>query len=246
MANFRQKTYSNYIASGALKGATIGATIGGILGGSNAVIPSNINIGDKKVPKFVKSGIDFYNKGEVKRTITYKDNGQEKRKTVTEVGTLQQLGVFGAITLIGAALGAICGAVKEVDKMISRGSANNRLMNDILSGLNKKGFKEGRDFTRNPQDADNMKTKVCIVATRDGANFRLLVNYFNDIKLKKIADKVTKGLNGPTQVRNNTASNKYNEIQISTISNTTNANTVIELATGFIKEGFPVYLVEVG
>ena len=243
MANFRQKTYSNYIASGALKGATIGATIGGIIGGSNAVIPSNINIGDKKVPNFVKKGFDLYNKGSVTKTRT---NDKGKTTSWQETGTLQQLGVFGAITLIGAALGAICGAVKEVDKMISRGSANNRLMNDILSGLNKKGFKEGKDFTRNPQEADNMKTKVCIVATRDGANFRLLVNYFNDIKLKKIADKVTKGLNGPTQVRNNTASNRYNEIQISTISNTTNANTVIELATGFIKEGFPVYLVEVG
>ena len=141
--------------------------------------------------------------------------------------------------------GALLGTVKEIDKHVSQGNADDRLMGSVIKELEKKGYKEGKEFTRDPKQASTFK--VCIVLTSDGANLRLLVNVIKDPKLKQTTDKVIRSLTGKPQVRNNTASNKYNEISISTISNTpSNIKTVTELASGFIKAGYPTYIVEVG
>ena len=147
--------------------------------------------------------------------------------------------------LVGAALGALYGTVKEISKRVNRNkTVDARLMEKVLQGLKASNFKEGVDFTRDPKQASTFK--VCIVLTRDGANLRLLVNVIKDPKLKQTTDKVIRSLTGKPQVRNNTASNKYNEISISTISNTpSNIKTVTELASGFIKAGYPTYIVEV-
>lgn len=224
MIKFKQKDFSNYIVSDAVKGATIGAAVGSVIGGGAA--PEKL-----PVVKFLPGAKKY--------------NNLRHGKKDTEGKIKQQLAIMGTSVILGAALGALLGTVKEVDKHVSQGNADNRLMGSVIKELEKKGYKEGQDFTRDPKQATTFK--VCIVLTRDGANLRLLVNVVKDPKLKQTTDKVIRSLTGKPQVRNNTASNKYNEISISTISNTpSNIKTVTELASGFIKAGYPTYIVEVG
>lgn len=249
MIKFKQKDFSSYVTSGAMKGATLGATVGSIAVGGMGAPKSLPVVG----PKFLKKAAEGYNK--MTNTTTIKDGYKDKSGKWVETGQhieektsgLQNLAIVGTTTLIGAALGALVGVVREIDKRVSRTTANDRLMADIESELKKKGYKEGIHYTRDPETANLLKTKVCIVATRNGANFRALINTIDDKKLKATTDKIIKGLTGPAQVRNNLASNRYNEITISTISNTShNVKTVSEIALGFIKAGYSVYLVEVG
>lgn len=224
MIKFKQKDFSNYIVSDAVKGATIGAAVGSVIGGGAA--PEKL-----PVVKFLPGAKKY--------------NNLRHGKKDTEGKIKQQLTIMGTSVILGAALGALLGTVKEIDKHVSQGNADNRLMGSVIKELEKKGYKEGQDFTRDPKQATTFK--VCIVLTRDGANLRLLVNIVKDPKLKQTTDKVIRSLTGKPQVRNNTASNKYNEISISTISNTpSNIKTVTELASGFIKAGYPTYIVEVG
>lgn len=236
MITFRQKDFSNYIVSDALKGAKIGAAVGTTIGG----------VGIKKLPKFIP-GADKYNNMRHTETVTFKKDNKEQTKS-TEIGRADQgLMIMGASTILGAALGALVGTVREIDKKISRLGADNRLMTKITSDLESVGYKEGKDYVRDTKMADRLKTKVCIVLTKDAADFRILINLVEDARLKQVADKTLRGLSGNAQVRHNTASNRYNEISISTISNASNnAKTVSEIAKGFIKAGYPVYLVEVG
>lgn len=248
MISFKRKNFSNYIGSGALKGATIGATVGSIaVGGAGA--PTSIGI-PEKAPKFVKSGLEKYNSLAGKTTIEKKDKDGKvigTREKTTTSGA-QNLMIVGAATLIGAALGALVGTVREIDKRISRTTINNRLLGDVTKKLMESGFKEDLDFTVNPATATNlMKTRVCIVVTKDAAYLRTLVNTVNDKRLKTVADRVIKGLKGNFQIRCTQATNKFNDINITTVSNaSSNVNTVFEIASGFIKAGYPVYLVEVG
>jgi hypothetical protein len=224
MIKFKQKDFSNYIVSDAVKGATIGAAVGSVIGGGAA--PEKL-----PVVKFLPGAKEY--------------NNLRHGKKDTEGKIKQQLAIMGTSVILGAALGALLGTVKEIDKHVSQGNADDRLMGSVIKELEKKGYKEGKEFTRDPKQASTFK--VCIVLTRDGANLRLLVNVIKDPKLKQTTDKVIRSLTGKPQVRNNTASNKYNEISISTISNTpSNIKTVTELASGFIKAGYPTYIVEVG
>lgn len=224
MIKFKQKDFSNYIVSDAVKGATIGAAVGSVIGGGAA--PEKL-----PVVKFLPGAKEY--------------NNLRHGKKDTEGKIKQQLAIMGTSVILGAALGALLGTVKEIDKHVSQGNADDRLMGSVIKELEKKGYKEGKEFTRDPKQASTFK--VCIVLTRDGANLRLLVNVIKDPKLKQTMDKVIRSLTGKPQVRNNTASNKYNEISISTISNTpSNIKTVTELASGFIKAGYPTYIVEVG
>ena len=224
MIKFKQKDFSNYIVSDAVKGATIGAAVGSVIGGGAA--PEKL-----PVVKFLPGAKKY--------------NNLRHGKKDTEGKIKQQLAIMGTSVILGAALGALLGTVKEIDKHVSQGNADDRLMGSVIKELEKKGYKEGKEFTRDPKQASTFK--VCIVLTRDGANLRLLVNVIKDPKLKQTTDKVIRSLTGKPQVRNNTASNKYNEISISTISNTpSNIKTVTELASGFIKAGYPTYIVEVG
>lgn len=224
MIKFKQKDFSNYIVSDAVKGATIGAAVGSVIGGGAA--PEKL-----PVVKFLPGAKEY--------------NNLRHGKKDTEGKIKQQLAIMGTSVILGAALGALLGTVKEIDKHVSQGNADDRLMGSVIKELEKKGYKEGKEFTRDPKQASTFK--VCIVLTRDGANLRLLVNVIKDPKLKQTTDKIIRSLTGKPQVRNNTASNKYNEISISTISNTpSNIKTVTELASGFIKAGYPTYIVEVG
>ena len=254
MIKFKEKSFSNYIASGAGKGAVLGAGVGSFLLGANPyAIPNELPIG--KGPKFIQKAAKGYNSFKPKEinVLAYdkKDNLVGKSFTPSESSGFQKLLAVGTTTLIGAALGAIIGAVREIDKKISHHNANNdRLMHDILKELKSLGYREGTQFTRDRNQANLLKTKVCVVITRDAAQFNMLVNTnsINDRKLESLTNKILRGLPSSVQVRkNNLASNKYNEINLSTISKTSsNINEAVALISQFIDGGYPVYIVEVG
>lgn len=235
MIKFKKKNFS--IASDTVKGATLGATVGTIISGA---APASL-------PKFIP-GSSKYN--ELSKTVTIetkKDGKVTDTKTTTVSSGLQKGILLGTATLIGAALGTLCGTVKAIDKKLSKNTVDNRLMSEIMKGLEKNSYKEGRDFTRDPKQANIMKTKVCLVITKNAGEFRLLVNVVDDPKLKTLSEKITKKLTGPFQIRNSSATNRYNEINISTIPNSSaNIRTVVDIATSYINAGYPVYLVEVG
>jgi gas vesicle protein len=242
MITFKKKEFSSQIVDDALTGAMIGASVGGVLT-------------KKAAPKFIP-GCDWYNSkvkpASVKNETVFDKNGKPCGSKPVPVGEqtseLQQAVFFGATTLIGAALGALCGAVKELNKCISGSTANDRLMRDVVKELEKKSYQEGKDFTRDPKQANIMKTKVCIVLSKNGGEFKALINTVNDKNLKKITDNVLRKLrtNLP-ETKNNSASNRYNEISISTIPNAkNNVKTVVTIASEFIQAGYATYLVEVG
>lgn len=187
MIKFQPKNFSSHIISGAIKGAGMGATVGGIVGG----------IGVKSLPKFIP-GADKYNSLRKDIPLFEKKNGKLTNQPIIdntgdplykkdEAGIIsQKMAIMGASTLIGAALGALFGAVKDINSKISRLGADNRLMSDVLKELKRKSFKEDIDFTRDPKLANDLKTKVCILITRDAANLKTVINTVNDPKLKTL------------------------------------------------------------
>lgn len=200
MIKFRQKDFSNYIVSDAIKGASLGASVGALANGAGKVIPK------------------------------FKDG-----KVLTGVGAI-----------IGAALGALVGTVRQVNEHYNRSKADDRLLNPIVNDLLRQGFRENIDFTRDPKTANKLSTKVCLVLNSNGSDFRILVNTVDDPDLKKLTKVLTKKLNS-AEVSENFATNKYNEIQISTIKNTKeNLRTALYIIKGFIQGGYPTYMVEVG
>lgn len=152
----------------------------------------------------------------------------------------------GAGAIIGAALGALVGTARQLNEHFNRKGADNRLMAPILRELNKKYYREDQDYTRDPKKANLLGTKVCLVISSDGSDFKMLVNTADDPELRNLSRKLSKNI--PTaQVSTNFASNKYNEIQISTVRDVrSNLNAVLSVVDGFIQAGYPVYLVEVG
>lgn len=152
----------------------------------------------------------------------------------------------GISTLVGAALGAVIGLIRDGEQLIKRSRVDNRLMSFVVDGLKGQGFKEGFDFTRDPKKATQLKTKVCIVITKVSGEFSLLVNTISDNKLKNITSELVKNLPNTSTYTEN-ISDKFNDITISSISDSSvTAGLVIGICERFIRSGFPVYLVEVG
>lgn len=200
MIKFREKDFSNYIVSDAIKGASIGATAGALASGRI-----------KKVPLFKEGKI-----------------------------------LAGAGAIIGAALGALVGTARQLNEHFNRKGADDRLMAPILRELNKNYYREDQDYTRDPKKANILGTKVCLVLSSDGSDFKMLVNTVDDPELRNLSKKLSKKIPA-AQVSTNFASNRYNEIQISTVRDIrSNLNAVLSVVTGFIQAGYPVYLVEVG
>ena len=168
------------------------------------------------------------------------------RKGGEDGGQINRLAVIGAGTVIGAGLGTLAGLISEGDKFISRKNVDARLMEVVRENLLKSGLKEGVHFTRDPKTATNIKTKVCIVITKYSGELRLLINTVADSKLKSLVSDMTKNLPN-TSVINKSASDRYNEITLSSISDSSfNAGLITGIAERFIHTGYPVYLVEVG
>lgn len=164
-------------------------------------------------------------------------------------GKIKDLGEWGIIagsTLIGAALGAISGLFVEGDKFISKKSADKRLMNRIVDDLKKTGFREGYDFTLDPKKATEMKTRICLVVTRDSGELRILINSQADSKLNHLTESVIKNIPNTSAITKK-ATDKFNDITITTISDSSaDVGLVAGLAEKFIRNKYPIYLVEVG
>ena len=154
--------------------------------------------------------------------------------------------LIGASTLVGAALGALAGSLMEGSNLISRRNADNRLLPMVIDDLKKTGFREGYDFTRDPKKANELKTKVCLVVTRNSGDLRILINTMSDPKLKDFVERTMKNIPNMSAVTRK-ASDKFNEITITTISDSSaDVGLVAGLAEKFIRSNYPVYLIEVG
>ena len=146
-------------------------------------------------------------------------------------------------TILGAALGAIVGAIRTA-KDAAR-STNNRLLKQVLPRLKSKGLVEGKDFTMDPKKANEIPTKVCIVLSSASGELQTIINSKDDPKLKKVVDGVVRKSPGRAQVT--TQNNRFNEITITTEKRTAaNVNQVVSIIESFVESGYPVYIVEVG
>lgn len=223
MIKFRKKNFS--ILSSALTGASMGATLG-ITGGAPFISKNTkISISEKSNPVFRNVSDRFNN-----------SSAFQKRAML-----------IGASTLVGAALGAIAGGIKELDRYIShKTTVDKRLMEKIVEDLKKTGFEEGVDFTRDPKTADKIKSPVSIAITRNSGELRLLVNTIADKKLKDLTKQVIKNLPNSSAVTQE-EKNRYNEISITTISDgSADVGLISGICEKFIRNKYPVYLVEVG
>jgi len=219
MIKFRQKNFN--ILTSTLSGAGLGASVG--------------------------SGVSVFRprketKGEFKRDDGKFDEGAQKRANST-----YRMKIIGAGMLIGAALGALYGTFKEVTKKINRkNTVDKRLMEKVLQGLKASGFKEGTDFTRDPKQANQMKTKVCIVISKFSGELKLLINVARDRNLEQLALNIVKNIPNTSNVVTRTG-DRYNDIIVSTISDPLVEDGLIcGIVEKFIHNKYPVYLVEVG
>ena len=154
--------------------------------------------------------------------------------------------VVGGSMLAGAALGALAGKVKDDKLQKARTTAGVRLFDLVLDNLRKIGFKEGQDFTQDPRMANVIKTKVCIGVSRNSSGLKLLINTVDDPDLKEITKRIHGSL-GRNTVSSEKINNKYNELTITTMSsNGGDATFVTRIIETFIRNGYPVYIVEVG
>ena len=153
------------------------------------------------------------------------------------------------VPLVGAALGGLAGSlwgvVKTLDTRISQSLTGHKLIDEVIKNLTRAGFREGQHWTCDPKKATLMKSKVCVVLSQSADNTGILVNMANDQKLKEISLEITNTL--PTGFRQTEKiSDRFNEIQISSFPDKTDATYIFTVLEKFIKRGFPVYLIEVG
>lgn len=155
------------------------------------------------------------------------------------------LGIYGLIA--GAALGALAGVIDEQRTRFNRKTTvDNRLMDTVVENLRKDNFKEGKDFTRDPKIANQLKTKVCICISKVSGDLRILINMVADPKLQGLAKDLVKNIPNKSAVNERT-SDKFNDITITTISDSSmDAGLVTGVAERFIHSGYPIQLVEVG
>ena len=158
-----------------------------------------------------------------------------------------ELSIIGGGTIIGAGLGLLVGLTKDISTKVNRATTvDTRLMKGVIENLKKDGFKEGTDYTRDPKVANDLKMKVCIVISKCSGNLQLLVNTVADTKLKTVAANMAKNIPNTATV-NTKLSDKYNDISVSTVADSSaNLGLVTGIAEYFIRNKYPVYLVEVG
>jgi hypothetical protein len=153
------------------------------------------------------------------------------------------------VPLVGAALGGLAGSlwgvVKTLDTKISQSLTGHKLIEEVIKNLKRAGYREGQQWTLDPKKATLMKSKVCVVLSQSADNTGILINMANDQKLKEISLEITNSL--PTGFRETEKiSDRFNEIQISSFPDKTDATYIFTVLEKFIKRGFPVYLIEVG
>lgn len=251
MIIFRQKDFSNYISSYALKGAALGATLG--------TTASASGLAPTKLPKFVPGrskyeGLTDRYQRKIKESVPKFSNGKPTKETqwrdgyenASSAGPEQKLLFTAGTTILGAALGALIGTVKTINEKWSQKHTNQRLLKGVLPELQKKHkLVEGVDFTCDPKRANELQTKVCIVLSSASGDLQILTNLKNDPKLEKLAERILRGVGGRMSV--DTRSNRFNEITIATEKNASrNVNQVVSIVKSFVEGGYPVYIIEVG
>ena len=169
-------------------------------------------------------------------------------KAIFEKGDEQHQNIAMLSGLIaGAALGALAGVIdKQRTRFNRKTTVDSRLMDTIVENLRKDNFKEGKDFTRDPKIANQLKTKVCICISKVSGDLRILINMVSDPKLQGLAKDLVKNIPNKSAVNERT-SDKFNDITITTISDSSmDAGLVTGVAERFIHSGYPIQLVEVG
>ena len=153
--------------------------------------------------------------------------------------------ITGAI--VGASLGILAEGIKGIAGKINKSKTlDNRLMKLVVENLTKLGYKEGIDFTRDPKEASDGRLKVCISIARVNGDLKILVNAIKDPKLRDVSNALISKIPKSSRVRQD-MKDKFNEISITSISDaSSDLGLVVGIAESFIKNGYPVYLVEVG
>ena len=233
MIKFRQKDFS--ILSSTLHGAGIGGAIG-----SGAAIFR---------PRPEKQD-EFYRKKRGNENELFLDNSGKpifEERQAKRAENLYKMQLVGGGMLIGAALGALWGTIKEISKKTNRAkTVDARIMEKVIRLLRSSGLKEGVDFTRDPKQATQMKTKVCIVISKYSGELKLMINVVKDSKLEQVATQVVKNLPNSSNVVTRTG-DRYNDIIISTISDASaDPGLICGIVEKFVHSKYPVYLVEVG
>jgi hypothetical protein len=181
--------------------------------------------------------------GSLFRKKFYKDKDSKNNESLFRNDLL----LTSSGVVIGAALGALVGGIKEISTRINRkNTVDRRLMSKVIEYLKKDGLKEGIDFTKDPKTATSLKTKVCVVISKVSGELRISVNLVSDPKLKTVSDEIIKRLPN-IAASTEKMSDKFNDITITSISDASaDAGLVVGVVEKFIHSGYPVYLVEVG
>ena len=153
------------------------------------------------------------------------------------------------ISLIGAGLGAIVGSLKWASGKISRRTSKRFLSDNITDRLLVSGYSKDKDFTKNPKIADLLKTKVCVVLSKSHSEMKILINTANEQKLNKLLEKIIKQEN-PSEFSNKRSKSgeKFNELVLTSLPTSEEKDIlyIMEIIETFIRNGYPVYIVEVG
>ena len=149
--------------------------------------------------------------GSIGALFRRKGNGNEAGK---QEAWRDALKISIAGTIIGAALGALVGGIKEISTQVNRKkTVDRRLMSKVIEYLKKDGLKEGIDFTKDPKTATSLKTKVCVVISKVSGELRISVNLVSDPKLKTVSDEIIKRLPN-IAASTEKMSDKFNDITI--------------------------------
>lgn len=248
---FKQKNNS-HTGKYALRGAGYGLGVGSLVSG---LLPDKLG--------FIKQDkmVDTIEGGKTKRshntvyeydpTSRFNKEGTKYNKIANYYNSkmsndpqIKRILVSLGATALGAGIGAIIGAIADYTDHKNK-AGNERLMKSVVDNLKRMGFKDGIQYTLDPKMATLLKTRVTLVISKTADSMRLIINSANDSKLGKVSEGIIKNLPSMSTT-NSKFSDRFNEISITTLSSQENATFVSSVAERFIKEGFPVYLVEVG
>lgn len=260
MIKFKAKNFS--ILSDTLAGSTIGgslgATIGGIMfnrGGNNQYSKETRTVATNRKGEVIldKDSKVQYNtvteKGDnTKIKFPWFRKGEDGKLSRSDLNVSPLHGTLLSTTagmVFGAALGALVGTGKAIGKKINqKRTVDSRILEDVVRNL--KPYKEGKDFTRDPKVASDLKTRICIVLSKISGEQQILINLASDKKLEELAEKAINLLPQSNTKVNKTISDKYNDIIINSIPDKTMPRVIANMAEIFIKAHYPVYLIEVG
>lgn len=240
---FREKKFSNMV-DGAWKGATIGTIAAGVPiilsknGKNNFLGKLGEKIGLSSVGPYTGRKDKDGNAIDSEYT-KYSDEKQSIQNT-------NKLILTTGATLVGAALGALVGGIKDFAHFVSKKSVGSGRMSDkIVDNLVRMGYKGGKDFTLNPKLANTLKLKVCVSVSRVNLEVKMIINTINDKNLQKIASEVTKNL-PKSATATETVGDRFNNLVITRMSSVEDPAFVSGILEQFIRGGYPVYIVEVG